>query len=238
MRIRKRGPEKDFLVLLVVTDHVAGVLAQEALDALAELLRALHVDLLHPVLARLQVGRRGERGDLARLLVVERDVRDQVLDHRERPHRGDRDGLALLERVHPAHAHQLRHAVDLGAAGAALAGLAVPADREVRGLGRLQPVDDVEDDLALVDLDLVVVEVTALAIAPPHAELGHVTHAGSSSSVRYFFNSSRSNSSSRSSRIGIWSFLTTVTPSPSLCSEQTSSSLRHSEFMPGKSSRV
>src|SRR5690606_21556891 len=35
------------LVLVVVTDDVAHVLAEEALDALAELLRALHVHLLH-----------------------------------------------------------------------------------------------------------------------------------------------------------------------------------------------
>src|SRR5580692_8899119 len=41
------------LVLRVVTDHVAGVLAQEALNALAELLRPVHVLLLHPELARL-----------------------------------------------------------------------------------------------------------------------------------------------------------------------------------------
>src|SRR5256885_10148309 len=43
------------LVLLVVAYHVAGVLAEEALDALAELLRALHVDLRHPVVAGLDV---------------------------------------------------------------------------------------------------------------------------------------------------------------------------------------
>ena len=44
-------PGEGRLVLLVVTDDVAGVLAEEALDALAELLRALDVDLLHPVVA-------------------------------------------------------------------------------------------------------------------------------------------------------------------------------------------
>ena len=77
-RIRKRGPAKACLVVLVVAHDVADVLAQEALDALAELLAALHVDLLHAVLAGLQVGRRGERLDLARLLVVERHVGDQV----------------------------------------------------------------------------------------------------------------------------------------------------------------
>src|SRR4051812_43964669 len=44
-------PGERRLVLLVVTDHVAGVLAEVALDALAELLRALDVHLLHAVVA-------------------------------------------------------------------------------------------------------------------------------------------------------------------------------------------
>ena len=43
------------LVVLVVAHDVADVLAQEALDALAELLRALDVDLRHPVVARREV---------------------------------------------------------------------------------------------------------------------------------------------------------------------------------------
>src|SRR6185437_10910798 len=59
------------LVLLVIAHHVAGVLAQVALDALAELLRALDVHLGHPVLARLEVLRRLEGRDLPGLLVVE-----------------------------------------------------------------------------------------------------------------------------------------------------------------------
>src|SRR5579863_9023830 len=45
------GPGVFRLVLLVVTDHVADVLAHEALDALAELLAALDVDLQHAVAA-------------------------------------------------------------------------------------------------------------------------------------------------------------------------------------------
>src|SRR5690625_1063057 len=47
-------PRERLLVLLVVADHVADVLAQEALDALAELLGALHIHLLHPVFAGLE----------------------------------------------------------------------------------------------------------------------------------------------------------------------------------------
>src|SRR5215468_4188485 len=42
------GPREAALVLRMVADDVADVLAEEALDALAELLAPLHVFLLHP----------------------------------------------------------------------------------------------------------------------------------------------------------------------------------------------
>ena len=67
-------------------------------------------------------------------LVVPGDVGDEVADERERPHRLDRDRLALREVRQPRLAHEARPAVDLGAARAALGRLAVPADGEVRGL--------------------------------------------------------------------------------------------------------
>ena len=108
--------------------------------------------LLHAVLARLQLLRRGERRDLARLLIVEGHVGHQVAHHGERPQRRDGDGLVLAERRHPGHAHQPRLAVDLGRARAALACLAVPPHGEVVGLGGLQAMDDVEHHLAVVDL--------------------------------------------------------------------------------------
>ena len=38
----------ELLVLVVIAQHVADVLAQEALDALAEFLHAIDVALLHP----------------------------------------------------------------------------------------------------------------------------------------------------------------------------------------------
>src|SRR6266702_5664719 len=93
--------------------------------------------------------------------------------------RGHGDRLGLDERGHPGHAHQPWPAVDLGAARAALAGLAVPPDGEVAGLCGLQPVDDVEDDLALVDLDGVVAQLTALGVPAPDPEVRLVTQAGS-----------------------------------------------------------
>ena len=59
-------------------------------------------------------------------------------------------GLLGVQRAHARHAHQPRLAVHLRAAGAALAGLAVPAHGQVDGLRRLHRVDDVEHDLPLV----------------------------------------------------------------------------------------
>ncbi len=77
---------EDRLVLLVVSDDVADCLAQEALDALAEFLDAVDVLLPHPVVS---VGTGGrpwrECRHLRGLLVVVRDVRDKIPDHRERP---------------------------------------------------------------------------------------------------------------------------------------------------------
>ena len=86
-------------------------------------------------------------------------------------HRRDGDRLVSAERRHPGHAQQPRPAVDLGAARAALAGLAVPPHRQVAGLGGLQPVDDVEHHLALVHLDRVVLQFAAVGVAAPHPEL-------------------------------------------------------------------
>ena len=47
-RTNRRGPAKARLVVLVVADDVADVLAQEALDALVELLDPVDVLLEHP----------------------------------------------------------------------------------------------------------------------------------------------------------------------------------------------
>src|SRR6202042_1787244 len=134
-------------------------------------------------------------------------------------------------------------AVDLHRAGAAFAGLAVPAHGQVTGLGRLQPVQDIQDDLALVGLDLVVGQLALPAVAPPDPELYLRAHQlvssgtlGSSSSVRYFASSARSNRASRSSRIGVIGCRLRVTRSPS--SVQIRLIFRHSGDMPGKSSRV
>src|SRR5215217_218051 len=240
------GAGEGSLVVLVVADDVAGVLAQEALDALAELLRALDVDLLHPVLPGLQVGRRGEGRDLPRLGVVERHIRDQVAQHREGAQRRDRHHVGLREDAHPRHAQQPRTAVHLRTAGPALAGLAVPAHGQVGSLGRLQPVNDVEHDLALVDLDVVVGQRAALVVPAPDPELPLVGHdaprcspgpvpssAASSSTVRYFPSSSRSNKAARSARRAGTGWRVSSTPLPSSRSRQTRLTPRQPGSMPG-----
>lgn len=105
-----------FVVLLVIAHHVAGVLAQEALNALAELLAALNILLLHPELTWLQANGRGEGGNFARLLVVEGDIGDEVTNHWEGTKWGDGDRLLFFEGVHARHAHQAWLAIDLCAA--------------------------------------------------------------------------------------------------------------------------
>jgi hypothetical protein len=171
-----RRKNRGRLVLLVVADDVTGVLTQEALDALAELLPALDVGLHHSALAVRVRGCRREGRQLGGLLVVVRHVADQIADHRERTHRRDRQRLGRLVVGQPRHAHQPRPTVDLGRAGAALAGLAVPADREIAGLRGLQLVDGVEDDLALLDRDGEVLQLPTVGVAAPHPHRQVVAH--------------------------------------------------------------
>jgi hypothetical protein len=160
-------------VLLVVAQDVAHVLADEALDALAELLHPLDVLLLHAPGAVGGVGLAGlELLDGLLDRVVPGHVGDEILDEREGLHGLDGHRLLDGQLVEAGHAHQLGHAVDLGRAGAALAGLAVPAAGEIVGRLRLDLVDGVEDHHALADLGGVVLERPALPIATPDAKGG------------------------------------------------------------------
>ena len=84
----------ELVVHVVIAQHVAHVLAQEALDALAEFLHTIDVGLLHAPGTVGGVGlARHEFLDLFLDLVVPGDVRDQILDEGERLHRLDRDRL-------------------------------------------------------------------------------------------------------------------------------------------------
>src|SRR5690606_33359615 len=128
-----------------------------------------------------------------------------------------------------------RLTVDLHRAGAALAGLAVPPAGQIRRLGGLQPVDDVEDDLAVVHLHLVVPQLTVLGVTAPDLEAPQ--HYDSSSAVKYFASSSRSNRAASSAGIGGFGCRSSrISSDPA--SEQTRLIPRHFGSMSGKSSRV
>src|SRR5699024_5940241 len=227
------GPGEVFLVLLVVTDHVAHVVAQEALDAFAELLAALDIFLLHTEVTGCGIRGRGERGDLACLVIVEGHIAHQVPYDGEGLEGDDRDDLVGLEDAHPGHAGQPWHAVDLHRTRAALARLAVPAHRQVGDLGGLEPKQYVEDDLALVGLDLVHGELS-VAGAAPHTE--NTFAQDSSSSVRYLTSSSRSKSFISSAGMSATGIRDSVIASPSARTARLTR--RHSDDMSGKSSRV
>src|SRR5690606_5622505 len=91
----------------------------------------------------------------------------------------DGDGFALGDGVHARHAHEAGLAVDLGGAGAALSGLAVPAAGEVGGGFGLDLVAAVVDDHALGDAGVVVDEGAAVLVAAPDAEGLRAAGAGS-----------------------------------------------------------
>src|SRR6266436_768033 len=172
-------PDEGVLARLVAQD-MADVLAQVALDALAELLHPVHVLLHHAVRPRGRSRPRPERRDPLVLLVIPGDVRHQILDDREGLHRLHGDDLAGGVLVHARHAGELRLPVDLHAAGPALPRLAVPPHRQVVGESRLDPVQDVQDDHAGIDVHAILDERTARRRAAPDSKgaLRHVRPPG------------------------------------------------------------
>src|SRR6185295_19141856 len=94
-------------------------------------------------------------------------------------------------------------AVDLRGAGAALAGLAIPAHGEVWGLGGLNPVDRVQHHHAFVHGREVILVRPAARVASPDAEHGLFRHHFISSIT--FFSSSGIGSMAR--------FSTSISPS-------------------------
>src|SRR5262249_4463289 len=94
----KEARSGEAILLIVIAQHVAHVLAQEALDAFAKLLHPVDVFLLHAPGAVRRVGRpRLEGGDAFVYLIVPGDIADQVFDHRESLQRRDGDGLTCGE---------------------------------------------------------------------------------------------------------------------------------------------
>ena len=106
----------EVLLCLAVTQDVAGVLTEEAFDALAELLHSIDILLHHAVLAVGVTLAWGEGSNAFVLFVIPRHVTGQVADHREGFHRLKCDGFSFFEGVHTRHARERGLAVDLHAA--------------------------------------------------------------------------------------------------------------------------
>src|SRR5260370_40532552 len=118
MHLKRRGTDEEprsakLLLLAVVAQDVADVLAEEAFDALAKFLHAIDVSLVHLPLG---VRPRLEGWDFLIDSEIPGDVGDEILDHRERLHGKDGDGLIERERVHARFAGEPRPAVNLSRA--------------------------------------------------------------------------------------------------------------------------
>ena len=169
--IDQQARADELIVLVMVPQHMADVLTQEAFDALAEFLRPLHVGLDHIPGAVGVVGGAGPEGlDGVLDPVVPRHIGHKILDDREGLHGLNRDWLGEIEIPHSRHAHQSRLAVDLGAARAALAGLAIPTAGQIASLLGLNLMHNVEYHHAVIDVDLVVDEVAGVIFAAPDSE--------------------------------------------------------------------
>ena len=165
MHLQPGGPDEEArpherALGLVVTQHVADVLAQEALDALAVFLHPFDILLLPPPVFLRDVVGWGERSDRLVDLVIPRHVRHEVADERECAHGLDGDRLLEVEIREACLAGEARPAVDLGAARPALGSLAVPADGEVGRRVALDPMEGVEDDHPFLHGDVELVEPT------------------------------------------------------------------------------
>ena len=104
----------ELLVLVMLAQNVANVLAQETFDALAKFLHAIHVRLLHAPCSIRRIGRRG----LNFLIVFLTRKFHETSVTRSRiggkcVHRLDDHGHVEVQFAEARHAHQLRHAVDL-----------------------------------------------------------------------------------------------------------------------------
>src|SRR5262245_12350635 len=172
-RVDQEPRTDELLVQVMVAQHVAHVLAQKTLDALAELHHSVDIALLHAPRAIRRIGRsRRERRDLLFDPVVPGHIGDQVPEQREGPHRLDRHRTLERQILQSRHAHQLRHSVHFGRAAAAATRLAVPPDREIRRLLGLDLVHRIEHHHAFAHLGRVVAVVAAGRVAAPDPEGG------------------------------------------------------------------
>jgi len=171
--MNQKSRSDEFVVHLVVAQHVANVLAKKALDAFPELLDAIDVVLLHPPRSIGRVGR--ARLEFLNLFLhpkIPGNIRDQILCNRESFYWFDRYRFVQRQIAHARHAHELRHPVHFRRARAALPRLAVPSTGKIRRLRALNVMYRVEHDHAFGDLGLIITKLAALGVAAPDFECG------------------------------------------------------------------
>src|SRR3954447_23589348 len=176
MHFKRRGvneePRADELVVLaVLTQDVAHILTEKTFDALAELLYAFDIGLLHTPSAVRCIGRpRPEFPDRLLDFEIPGDVGDEIPDQGECVHWLDDDRHLQLEVAEPGHAHEFGHPIDLSGTRAALACLTIPPYRQVGCLLRLNAVNGIEDDHTLVDRSNKILELTTGRISAPDSK--------------------------------------------------------------------
>jgi hypothetical protein len=169
---QKTRPD-EFVVHLMIAQHMANVLAEKTLDALPKFLNAIDVGLLHPPRPIRRIRRaRTERLDSTLHQKIPRDVCDQVFQDRERLHRFDRDRPIERQIAHPRHTHQLWHPVHFGRARSTLAGLAIPSTGQVVCLGSLDLMDSVEHNHSFGAFGRVILKRPGVRVTAPDFENG------------------------------------------------------------------
>src|SRR4051812_32062371 len=182
MHLKRRGVHEEaraneLVVFAVLTQNVAHILAEKTLDALAKFLYAFDIGLLYTPSAIGRIGRtRPEFPDGLLYFEVPGNVGDQIPDYREGMHGLENDRHLLAKIAEPGHAHEFGHAIDLSGTRAAFACLAIPPHGQVGRLLRLNAVNGIENDHALVDWSDEILELTAGRISAPDSKQGLRCH--------------------------------------------------------------
>ena len=116
------------LILLVVADYMASILAEEALNALTELLAPFNIDLFHTRLAGFQIRWWRISRNFHRFFVIEGDICNEISNDWECSKWGHGDCLALFKHIHSGHTRKARLTVDFHRTGTAFTSLAIPTN--------------------------------------------------------------------------------------------------------------
>ncbi len=103
-QVNHEARTREYVFLLMVPDNVTHVLTEETLDAFSELLDAIDIHLIHPVMPVGVAWTGAKRRYLFRHLEVPRHIGHEIFDQRKRAHRGHNDRLFYRETGDTRHA--------------------------------------------------------------------------------------------------------------------------------------